>query len=55
MNFMTLNLGKLLFPRLQPDQQQREVRNLLFAILAGLAIAGTVALVMLLLARARLR
>jgi hypothetical protein len=54
-DFMTPDFGKLLFPRLQPDQQQREVRNLLFAILAGLAIAGTVALVMLLLARARLR
>ena len=52
---MTPDFGKLLFPRLQPDQQRREVRNLLFALLAGLAIAGTVALVMLLLARAKLR
>jgi hypothetical protein len=47
---MTPNFGKLLFPRLQPDQRRREMRTLLLALLAGLAIAGTVALVMLLLA-----
>ncbi|MGB8368670.1 MAG: hypothetical protein ACLPYZ_02605 [Limisphaerales bacterium] len=51
---MTLNFGKLLFPRLQPDQRQREMRTLFFALLAGLAIAGTVALVMLMLARVKL-
>ena len=55
LNIMTLNLGKLLFPRLQPDQRQREMRFLLAAWLAGSAIAGTVALVMLMLARAKLR
>jgi hypothetical protein len=52
---MTLNLGKLLFPRLQPDQRRREIRNLRFALLAGLAIAGTVALVMFILVKAKLR
>ena len=55
LNFMTLNFGKLLFPRLQPDQRRREMRALCFALLAGLAIAGTVALVMFMLARAKLR
>ena len=55
LNFMILNLGKLLYPRLQPDQRRREMRALYFALLAGLAIAGTVALVMLMLARAKLR
>jgi hypothetical protein len=55
LNFMTPNFGKLLFPRLQPDQRRREMRPLRFALLAGLAIAGTVALVMLMLARAKLR
>jgi len=52
---MTLNFGKLLFPRLQPDQRRREMRILLFALLAGLAIASAVALAMLLLARTKLR
>jgi hypothetical protein len=51
---MTLNFGKLLFPRLQPDQRRREMRNLRFALLVGLAIAGTVALVMFMLAKAKL-
>jgi hypothetical protein len=55
LNFMTLNFGKLLFPRLQPDQRRREMRILLFALLAGLAIASAVALAMLLLARTKLR
>jgi hypothetical protein len=55
LNFMTPNFGKLLFPRLQPDQRRREMRTLRFTLLAGLAIAGTVALVMLMLARAQLR
>ena len=52
---MTLNLGKLLFPHLPRDQRRREMRNLCFALLSGLAIAGTVALVMFMLAKAKLR
>jgi hypothetical protein len=52
---MTLNLGKLLFPRLQPDQRRREMRFLIAALFTGLAIAGTVALAMFMLAMAKLR
>jgi hypothetical protein len=55
LNFMTLNLEKLLFPRLQPDQRRRELRFLLAALLTGLVIAGTVALVMLMVATGKLR
>jgi hypothetical protein len=54
LNFMTLNFGKLLFPRLQRDQRRREMRFLFAALLAGMAIASTIALVMLMLARANL-
>ena len=52
---MTLNFGKLLFPRLQPDQRRREMRILLFAVLTGLGIAGTTAIVMIMLGKAKLR
>lgn len=52
---MTLNFGKLLFPRLQPDQRRREMRFLLAALFTGLAIAGAIALVMFMLASAKLR
>jgi len=52
---MTLNFGKLLFPRLQPDQRRREMRTLRFALLAGLAIAGITAIVMIMLGKAKLR
>jgi hypothetical protein len=51
---MTPNLGKLLFPRLQPDQRRRELRNWFAALLTGLVIAGTVALVMLMVAKGKL-
>lgn len=51
---MTLNLGKLLFPRLQPDQRRREMRVLLAALLTGLVIAGTTALVMIVVGKAKL-
>jgi hypothetical protein len=52
---MTLNFGKLLFPRLQPDQRRREIRTLCFALLAGLATAGITAMVMIMLGKAKLR
>jgi hypothetical protein len=52
---MAPNFGKLLFPRLQPDQRRREVRNLFFALLAGLAFAGITAMVMIMLGKAKLR
>jgi hypothetical protein len=52
---MSLNFGKLLFPRLSPDQRRREIRFLLAAMLTGLTIAGAVAMVMLMLAEAKLR
>lgn len=52
---MTLNFGKLLFPRLQPDQRRREIHTLLAALLTGVVIAGSVALVMLLVAKGKLQ
>ncbi|MGD0208778.1 MAG: hypothetical protein ABSC89_14355 [Verrucomicrobiota bacterium] len=52
---MTLNFGKLLFPRLQPDQRRREMRTLRFALLGGLAIAGITPIVMIMLGKAKLR
>ena len=55
LNFVTLNFGKLLFPRLQPDQRRREKRILLFALLTGLVIAGITAIVMIMLGKAKLR
>ena len=51
---MTPNFGKLLFPRLQPDQRRREMRVLLAALLAGLVIASTIALVMIVVGKAKL-
>jgi hypothetical protein len=51
---MTPDFGKLLFPRLQPDQRRREMRVLLAALLTGLVIAGTTALVMIVVGKARL-
>jgi hypothetical protein len=52
---MTLNFGKLLFPRLSPDQRRREIRFLLTALFAGVTIAGVIAWAMLMLARSHLR
>ena len=52
---MTLNFGKLLFPRLQPDQRRREMRAPRFALLAGLVIAGIIAMVMIMLGKVKLR
>jgi hypothetical protein len=53
-DFMTPNFGKLLFPRLPPDQRRREMRVLLAALLTGLVIAGTTALVMIVVGKAKL-
>lgn len=44
--FMTLSLGKLLYPRLQPDQRRKEMHFLLGALLTGLVTAGIIVLVM---------
>jgi len=52
---MTLNFGKLLFPHLPPDQRRREMRVLLATLLTGLFIAGTTALVMIAVGKAKLR
>jgi hypothetical protein len=52
---MTPDFGKLLFPRLQPDQRRREMRFLLAALLTGLFIAGVIALVMIAVGKAKLR
>ena len=51
---MTPDFGKLLFPRLQPDQRRREMRTLLAALLAGLVIASITALVMILVVKGKL-
>jgi hypothetical protein len=40
---MTLSLGKLLYPRLSPDQRRREMHFLLIALLTGLLTAGIIA------------
>jgi hypothetical protein len=53
--FMTLSLGKLLYPRLQPDQRRREMYFLLSALLTGLVTAGIIALVMIVMEGKRLR
>ena len=53
--FMTLSLGKLLFPRLQPDQRRKEMRVLLGALLTGLITAGLIVLVMILMGVKHLR
>jgi len=52
---MTPDLGKLLFPRLPRDQRRREMQVLLAALLVGLVIAGAMAMVMIMLAKAKLR
>ena len=51
---MTPDFGKLLFPRLQPDQRRREMRILLAALLTGLVIASAIALVMIAMGKAKL-
>jgi hypothetical protein len=52
---MTLSLGKLLFPRLQPDQRRKEMHVLLGALLTGLITAGLIVLVMILMGGKHLR
>jgi len=52
--FMNPNLGKLLFPRLPPDQRRREMHTLIATLLVGLVIAGITATVMVLLAKTKL-
>lgn len=49
--FMTLSLGKLLYPNLQPDQRQREMHVLLTTLLTGLITAGIIALVMIVMGK----
>jgi len=53
--FMTLSLGKLLYPRLQPDQRRKEMHFLLGALLTGLVTAGIVVLMMILMGGKHLR
>ena len=52
--YMKSDFGKLLFPRLQPDQRRREMHTLLAALLAGLVIAGITATVMILVVKGKL-
>ena len=53
--FMTLSLGKLLYPRLQPDQRRRQMHVLLTALLTGLVTAGIVVVVMIVMGQKHLR
>jgi hypothetical protein len=48
---MTLSLGKLLYPRLQPDQRRRQMHLLLTALLTGLITAGIIAVVMIVMGK----
>ncbi|MGB7747295.1 MAG: hypothetical protein WBN75_08405 [Verrucomicrobiia bacterium] len=52
---MTPDFGKLLYPRLQPDQRRREMHFLLIALLMGLITAGIVALLMIVTGEKHLR
>jgi hypothetical protein len=51
---MTLSLGKLLYPRLQPDQRRRQMHVLLTALLTGLLTAGVIAAVMIVMVKKQL-
>jgi hypothetical protein len=51
---MKPDFGKLLFPRLQPDQRRREMRVLFAALLTGLVIAAITAVVMFLAGKGKL-
>jgi len=44
---MLPDFGKYLFPRLEREQRQREIRNLFAALLVGLVLAGIIAGVMI--------
>ena len=52
---MTPDLGKLLYPRLQPDQRRREMHFLLTALLTGLITAGIIAVVIIVTGQKHLR
>jgi hypothetical protein len=52
---MTLSLGKLVYPRLPPDQRRREMRHLLTALLTGLFTAAIIVLVMIAMGEKHLR
>jgi hypothetical protein len=53
--YMTLSLGKLLYPRLQPDQRRKEMHFLLGALLTGLVTAGIIVLVMVVMVNKHVR
>ena len=53
--FMTLSLGKLLYPNLQPDQRRKEMHFLLGALLTGLITACIIVLVMIVMGEKHLR
>lgn len=46
---MLPDLGKILFPRLQRDERRRRMRTLSIALLAGILVAGSLAVVFVLL------
>jgi uncharacterized membrane protein (DUF106 family) len=53
--FMTLSLGKLLYPRLSPDQRRKEMHFLLGALLTGLITACIIVLEMIVMGEKHLR
>jgi hypothetical protein len=44
---MRLSLGKLLFPRMPPDQRRHQLHILLVSLTVGLVISGIIVVVML--------
>ena len=45
---MKLTLGKILFPRVPPDQRRHQLRLLLASLLVALVVSGIVVFVMIL-------
>ncbi len=51
MNFILLNLGKIMFPKLPPDLQRRRLAVFLFTVLVSVTVAGVTVLMMTQLAK----
>ncbi len=46
MNYIILNLGKMLFPNLPPDLRRRRMSVLFITVFVGLMVAGITVLLM---------